>query len=57
MYLQKVISKKNQEISFFVAFLKVTEENSRIPDGSVSQRYGYTDPEPDPYKIVTDPQH
>ncbi len=25
--------------------------------GSVSQRYGYEDPDPDPYQNVTDPQH
>jgi hypothetical protein len=25
--------------------------------GSVSQRYGSADPDPDPYQNVTDPQH
>jgi hypothetical protein len=35
MYLQKAISKKRQEkISFIIALLKVTDENSRTPSQS-----------------------
>jgi hypothetical protein len=50
MYLQKAI---------FVGVLKVTDEKSRIQNGSGfgsnSQRYGSADP--DPYQHVTDPEH
>jgi hypothetical protein len=52
MCLQKVISKRTQKKLFFVSILKVTDEKSG--SGSVSQRYGYEDP--DPYENVRDPE-
>jgi hypothetical protein len=30
---------------------------SRVGSGSISQRYGSGDPDPDPHQNVTDPQH
>ncbi len=46
------------EQKILVAILKVTtDENNRTRSGSVSQRYGSVDPDPDPYQYVTDPQH
>jgi hypothetical protein len=30
---------------------------SEYGSGSISQRYGYADPDPDPYQNVMDPQH
>jgi hypothetical protein len=52
MYLQKVRSKKTLGKIFFMAVLKVTD--GKIA-GSVSQRYGFADP--DPYQNGTDPQY
>ncbi len=53
MYLQKGTSIKNKNKIFFVGVLKVTDE--RAGSGSVSQRYGSDDP--DPQQNVTDPEH
>jgi hypothetical protein len=49
MSIQKVIRK------VFVAVVKVADQNCR--SGSVRQRYGSADPDPDPYQNVTDPEH
>jgi len=55
MYLQKVIS-KNTRLFFVRALRSLTKRTGpRDGSGSVSQRYGYTDP--DPYQNVTDPNH
>jgi hypothetical protein len=45
---QKKCGKKNK---FLVVILEFTGSES----GSVSQRYGSADPDPDPYQNVTDP--
>jgi hypothetical protein len=42
------------ETNFFVCILKVTEERSGVGSGSISQRYGSADP--DPNQKVMDPQ-
>jgi hypothetical protein len=41
MYLQKVISRSGSESRF----------------GSISQRHGSADPDPDPHQNVMDPEH
>jgi hypothetical protein len=61
MYLQKVISRKTSlKYLFFVAILKVNDENSRIRIQiriwiHFSQRHGSADPEP--HQNVLDPEH
>jgi hypothetical protein len=40
---------------FFVGVLKIHDQ--KFVAGSVSQRHGSADPDPDPYQKVTDPQH
>jgi hypothetical protein len=42
---------------FFVCILKVNDENSGSESGSISQRHGSADPEPDPHQNVMDQQH
>jgi hypothetical protein len=45
---------------FFVGVLKVSDENDRIQiriPGSISQRHGSADPNPDSHQNVMDPQH
>jgi hypothetical protein len=54
LYLQKEIS-KNVEIFVVVGVLKFTDEKSG--SGSVCQRYGSTDPDPDPYQNLMDLLH
>ncbi len=58
----KVISRKTIFFNFFfVGLFKVNEENSRIRitsgSGSISQRHGSVDPDPDLHQNVMDPQH
>ncbi len=36
---------------------KIAGSGAGSKSGSVSERYGSADPNPDPYQIVTDPQH
>jgi hypothetical protein len=56
MCLKKSNKQKKKNLLFF-GVLTVTEEKEQDPDpsGSVSQMYGYADP--DPYQNVTDPEH
>jgi hypothetical protein len=49
MYLQKVINKKANKFIILKAITNIA--------GSVSPRYGSTDPHPDPYYNVTDPEN
>jgi hypothetical protein len=53
MYLQKVICKKlfQNKISFLLA------SQSKKIAGSISNRHGSADPDPDPHQNVMDPQH
>ncbi len=51
MQLQQVKSKKR----FLVAIFKVTDKIAGPKSGSVSQKYGSADPDPD--QNVSDPQH
>ena len=52
MYLQKVMSRKTFNFNkFFVGILKIAG------NGSISQRHGSADPDPDPHQNVMDPQH
>jgi hypothetical protein len=54
MYLQKVISRKSVlTISFFLASSIAKIAGS----GSISQRHGSADPDPDPPQNVMDPEH
>ncbi len=59
MYLEKVKSKKTLEKTIFLLTLKVTDEKvgsgARSESGFGTRLYGSA--EPDPYQIVTDPQH
>jgi hypothetical protein len=54
MYLQKVISKELEEknlLTYWRSLKKIAGS------GSISQRYGSADPDPDTYKNFMDPQH
>jgi hypothetical protein len=51
MYIQKIISKKLR--IFFTSWSLAKFAGS----GSISQRYGSADPDPDPYQNFIDPQH
>jgi hypothetical protein len=55
MYLQKEISRKTFFKYVFVGILKVNDK--RAGSGSISQRHGSADPDPDPHQNVMDPQH
>jgi hypothetical protein len=55
MYLQKVLRRKICLKISFCWRLKVNDENSRI--GSISQRHGSEDPDPDPHQNVLYPEH
>ena len=55
MYLQKVRSKKIWIHYFFLGSWRLLTK--RPGSGSVSQMYGSTDPDLDPYQNVMDPQH
>jgi hypothetical protein len=63
MYLQKVISRKTflKTLVFFLASLrlmtKIAGSGCRSGSGSISQRHGSADPDPDPHQNVIDPQH
>ncbi len=55
MYLQKVICKR---LKFFVSILNVNDEKiagSGSASGSIKQRHGSADPDPDPLQNVMDP--
>jgi hypothetical protein len=52
MYLQIVLSKKTGKKIFLVGVLMVTDKSSGARSGTISNRYGSTDP--DPYQNVTD---
>jgi hypothetical protein len=59
-YLPTVIRRKNcVKKLVFAGFLKVNDENSRIRirTGSINQRHGSVDPDPDPHQNVMDPEH
>ena len=53
MYLQKVMSRKNclKKLVFCWSMTKIAGS------GSISQRHGSADPDPDPPQNVMDPQH
>jgi hypothetical protein len=51
---------KNFFLNSFVGILKVSDENRRIRirgSGSISQRHGSVNTDPDPHQNVMDPQH
>jgi hypothetical protein len=50
MFLHKLISKKTWKTN-------MSATGQKAGSGSVGQKYGSSDPDPDPYKNVTDPQH
>jgi hypothetical protein len=52
MYL-RVRYKRNMKKKIFFASLKSLKKGI----GSISQRYGSRDPDPDPHQNVTNPQH
>jgi hypothetical protein len=56
MHLQKAEKLRNKIV--FIGVLKISDEKGRIRIriGSISQRRGSADLDPDPYKNVTDPQ-
>jgi hypothetical protein len=52
-----VIRKKLEKISL-ASFKSLKKEvGSGVVSGSISQRYGSADPDPDPHRKVMDPQH
>jgi hypothetical protein len=58
MWLQKVISRKNcvkRSITKIEGSGSGSEPGAR--SGSISQRHGSADPDPDPPQNVMDPQH
>jgi hypothetical protein len=58
MYLQEVNSKKNFYISFLLASWEGTKiAGSGSASGSIRQRHGSADLDPDPPQNGMDPQH
>jgi hypothetical protein len=54
MYLQKVMSRNTIKRKFFVGILKPMTKIAGF--GSISQRHGSADPDPDPLQNVMDPE-
>ncbi len=58
MYLQKVISNKLfKKLVFFGILGRSMAKIAGSEYGSISQRHGSADPDPDPPQNVMDPQH
>ncbi len=58
MYLQKVISRKTFfKISFLLASWRSVTKIAESESGSISQRHGSADPDPDPHQDLMDPKH
>ncbi len=55
MYLQKVIAKNLRKIFFLLTSCRSLTKIAG--SGFISQRFGFADPDPDPYQNFMDPQH
>ncbi len=60
MYLQQVISRKtflNKLVPILLASWRSMKKIAISGSGSIGQRHGSADPDPDPHQNVMDPQH